>query len=129
MKKRSATVVLNPNRQGMVTIYLKGAPEIVLPMCSTVQTSNGVAQLDEKLQDEIYKEIVKMAAQPLRTLCFAYLEMDQNTWETKFENQGKEFEQALDDNTFQFTFVGAFGLKDRLRSNVKSVVNAVQNVS
>jgi magnesium-transporting ATPase (P-type) len=46
----------------MVTIYLKGAPEIVLPMCSTVQTSNGVAQLDEKLQDEIYKEIVKMAA-------------------------------------------------------------------
>ena len=35
----------------------------------------------------------------------------------------------MDDNTFQFTFVGAFGLKDRLRPNVKSVVNAAQNVS
>jgi Ca2+-transporting ATPase len=37
-----------------------------------------------------------------------------------------EFEQALKDRSIQFTFLGAFGMKDRLRDKVQSVVNAVK---
>ena len=35
-KKRSATVVQNPDKPGTVTVYLKGAPEVVLEMCSSI---------------------------------------------------------------------------------------------
>lgn len=35
-KKRMATVVKNPSRPGMVTVYLKGAPEVVLDMCNGI---------------------------------------------------------------------------------------------
>lgn len=37
-----------------------------------------------------------------------------------------EFEQSLKENSIQFTFLGVFGLKDKLRPHVHSVVNAVK---
>lgn len=67
-----------------------------------------------------------MASKPLRVISFAYFEMDEDQWNVQFEQTGKEFEQALDDRNIQFTFLGAFGLKDPLRKNVKSVVNAIK---
>lgn len=67
-----------------------------------------------------------MASKPLRVISFAYFEMEEDQWNDQFENAGKDFEQALDDQSIQFTFIGAFGLKDPLRENVKSVVNAVK---
>jgi magnesium-transporting ATPase (P-type) len=30
IKKRSATVIENPNRPGTITVYIKGAPEVIL---------------------------------------------------------------------------------------------------
>jgi len=125
-KKRSATVVQNPNRPGTITIYLKGAPEIILDMCSSIQSANGIVQLSPDLQEEIRKEVDHMASKPLRVISFAYFEMEEDQWNVQFEEAGKDFEQALDENNIQFTFIGAFGLKDSLRSNVKSVVNAVK---
>ena len=125
-KKRSATVVQNPNRPGTVTVYLKGAPEIVLDMCSSLQSSNGIVQLSPDLAEEIRKWVDGMASQPLRVIAFAYFEMEEEQWNVQFEENGRDFDQALDENSMNFTFVGAFGLKDPLRSNVKSVVNAVK---
>lgn len=126
IKKRSATVVQNPNRPGTVTVYLKGAPEIILEMCNSIQSSNGVVQLSPDLAEEIRREVDSMASKPMRVISFAYFEMDEDQWNVQFEQTGKEFEQALDDRNIQFTFLGAFGLKDPLRKNVKSVVNAVK---
>lgn len=126
IKKRSATVLQNPNRPGTVTVYLKGAPEVVLEMCSSIQSANGIVQLSPDLAEEIRREVDSMASKPLRVISFAYFEMDEDQWNVQFEQTGKEFEQALDDRNIQFTFLGAFGLKDPLRKNVKSVVNAVK---
>ena len=63
-----------------------------------------------------------MASKPLRVISFAYCEMEEDQWNVQFEEAGKDFEQALDENNIEFTFIGAFGLKDQLRENVKSVV-------
>lgn len=125
-KKRSATVVQNPNRPGTVTVYLKGAPEVVLDMCTSIQSGNGIVQLSPDLAEELKKEVDFMASKPLRVISFAYFEMEEDQWNSQFEDAGKDFEQALDDQSIQFTFIGAFGLKDPLRPNVKSVVNAVK---
>lgn len=67
-----------------------------------------------------------MAAAPLRVISFAYAEMATDQWNAQYEQTGKEFEQALDDGQIQFTFLAAFGLKDPLRDNVKSIVNAIK---
>jgi len=67
-----------------------------------------------------------MAEKPLRVIAFAYYEMDEDQYNAQFEQTGKEFEQALDEGLLSFTFLGAFGLKDPLRENVKSVVQAVK---
>lgn len=109
-----------------MTIYLKGAPEVVLDMCQTIQNSTGLAQLSPDLAQEIRSEVDSMASKPLRVISFAYFEMDIDQWDAQFENTGKEFEQVLDDNQIQFTFLGAFGLKDPIRENVQSMVNAVK---
>lgn len=125
-KKRSAAVVQNPNKPGTVTVYLKGAPEVIIDMCSFIQSSNGMVQLSPDLAEEIRKEVDSMASKPLRVISFAYFEMEEDQWNAQFEQEGQDFEQALDDHSIQFTFIGAFGLKDSLRPNVKSVVNAVK---
>lgn len=77
-KKRSATVVQNPNRPGTITVYLKGAPEIVLDMCSSIQSANGIVQLSPDLAEEIRKEVDSMASKPLRVVSFAYFEMEED---------------------------------------------------
>lgn len=76
-KKRSATVVQNPNRPGTITVYLKGAPEVVLDMCSSIQSANGIVQLSPDLAEEIRKEVDAMASKPLRVISFAYFEMEE----------------------------------------------------
>lgn len=125
-KKRSATVVQNPNKPKTVTVYLKGAPEVILEMCTFIQSSGGMVQLSPDLAEEIRKEVDSMASKPLRVISFAYFEMGEDEWNAKFEEQGQDFDTALDENLINFTFIGAFGLKDNLRPNVKSVVNAVK---
>jgi len=126
IKKRSATVIENPNKPGWVTIFVKGAPEVILDMCQSIQGSNGIVQLSPDLQDEIRREVDSMAAKPLRVISFAYWTMEEEEWNSTFEQAGKEFEQALDDRLIAFTFLGAFGMQDPLRKNVKSVVNAIK---
>lgn len=61
-KKRSATVVQNPNKPGTVTVFLKGAPEVVLEMCSSIQSQTGMVQLSPDLAEEIRSEVNSMAS-------------------------------------------------------------------
>ena len=81
-------------------------------MCSSIQSANGIVQLSPDLAEEIRKEVDSMASKPLRVISFAYFEMEEDQWNVQFEEAGKDFEQALDEGSIQFTFIGAFGLKD-----------------
>jgi len=83
-KKRSATVVRNPNRPHMVTIYLKGAPEEILEMCLTVQSTNGSVPLSDEVKKEIKIVVDDMAKKPLRVIAFAYFEMEYDQYDAQF---------------------------------------------
>ena len=41
----SVTALENPDRKGMVTVYLKGAPEEVLKMCSQARSEGNVVSI------------------------------------------------------------------------------------
>lgn len=66
-----------------------------------------------------------MAVKPLRVLAFAYFELSFEQWQSSMESN-TDLETILDEGRIQFTFLGAFGLHDPLRKNVKSVVKAVK---
>lgn len=67
-----------------------------------------------------------MAATPLRVLGFAYAEMDLDTWNNQYENQGTTTERTLEDaissGNLGLTYIATFGLKDSLRDTVHSAV-------
>ena len=92
IKKRSATVIENPNKPGWVTIFVKGAPEVILDMCQSIQGADGIVQLSPDLHDEIRSEVNSMASKPLRVISFAYWSMEEAEWNSTFEQAGKEFE-------------------------------------
>lgn len=52
--------------------------------------------------------------------------MDIEHWNIHYEGSGIEFEEALNNRSLQFTYLGAFGLKDPLRENIKSIVTAIR---
>jgi len=65
-------------------VYLKGAPEVVLEMCASIQSGSGIVQLSPDLAEEIRREVDSMAAKPLRVISFAYFEMNEEEWNTQF---------------------------------------------
>jgi len=68
-RKRMSTVHLGPD--GLL-LYLKGAPESVLPWCTRVLTRQGEEALDEAGRQQIMSEAASMASQALRVLGLAY---------------------------------------------------------
>jgi len=120
--KRSITVVRNPDNHNVVTFYLKGAPEEVIRHCSNRLVQGQDVQIDA---EECLKNVKAMAAQPLRVLTFAYLQMNFSEWE-RYEHSDRSPEQIVEEllNTQQlpFCYIGSFGLRDTLRPRVQSCV-------
>lgn len=68
-----------------------------------------------------------MANKPLRVLGFAFTEMSAEEWNKLYEGhpQGaaRTFEARLDKGEQQLVWIGAFGLKDPIRSGVSKAVS------
>lgn len=122
-KKRSIIALDSPDRPGRVCVYMKGAPEIIIKNCGAMMAGRSrIADLEEA---DILTKINQMAAYPLRVIGLAYMEMDEAEW-ARYEQSGnaaQNFEEELKGQSRNaFTWVGAFGLKDPLRKNVKECV-------
>jgi P-type Ca2+ transporter type 2B len=66
-----------------------------------------------------------MANEPLRVIGLAYIEMDEGEWMGQYENGRNaaiNMEAYLEQGNQIFTWIGAFGMKDPLRANVKQCV-------
>ena len=72
--KMSAVAVEQPNKNGKVVIYLKGAPEYILSL-----SSNGLDG-DDIDRDAFDKNVDNMAKKPLRVIGFAYIELNRQQW-------------------------------------------------
>jgi len=125
IKKRSAVALVHPDRTDKVVVYVKGAPEIVIPMCKTYLTASGEQEdFNEDDQNGVLAHVDGMAGRPLRVLSFAYAEMDLADWEERVGSStpDRALEDALINDNIELTFVSVFGLKDPLRPKVTSCV-------
>lgn len=68
-----------------------------------------------------------MAQKPLRVIAFGYAEMPRDVWEQTYDGQnGKEFEDSIDEGDFNLTFLAAIGLKDPIRPRVSAAIDYAQ---
>jgi magnesium-transporting ATPase (P-type) len=54
-----------PEQPDKVTVYLKGAPEVVVPACAYFMSSSNDAGFDQDEKDQVFKVVDDMAAEPL----------------------------------------------------------------
>ncbi|CAA7387823.1 unnamed protein product [Spirodela intermedia] len=108
-KKRMAVVIELPG--GGLRAHCKGASEIVLGMCDKVLDSAGdVIPLDEATRSHLEGTIESFASEALRTLCLAYMEVDDG------------YSPKEDIPTKEGTCIGIVGIKDPVRPGVKESV-------
>jgi Ca2+-transporting ATPase len=70
-RKRHATVHRDPERRDELHVFVKGAPEILLPRCATVWEDGKAAPLDDAKRAVLAERNEGLARQALRTLAIA----------------------------------------------------------
>ncbi|MBI4686664.1 MAG: cation-transporting P-type ATPase, partial [Nitrospirae bacterium] len=106
--------------------YTKGAPETVLPLCSTALVNGKVIPLDDLMREKMTEDYNSMAGMGLRVLAFAYKELkDSNESRvTSRELKDKDLPLAAPHSLFEsdMVFAGLIGLEDPPRSEVPQAI-------
>ena len=103
LTKRMEVVCSTP--EGKLEAYLKGAPEIVVKMCSSAINSEGITKLDETKQKELLKRHLRLAKKGERIIALAYRQAEEQ----------KEY-------TGDFIFLGFIGIVDPLRPEAREAI-------
>ncbi len=101
IRKRMTTI----HRGKGSVAYVKGAPEIVLQLCTRGLAGEDV-ELDEELRDKIGEANANLASQALRVLAIAYRPLPDDL---------EEFEEDVVER--EMTFLGLVGMMDAPRSD------------
>lgn len=107
-RKRMATVHEKPG--GGRVVYVKGAPDVILDLCTHFMGEDGIAELDAGSRDEILGVSNSFAVDALRVLGCAFRELGED--ETLDED-------SLEEN---LVFVGLEGMIDPPREEVKQSI-------
>lgn len=109
MRKMMSTI--HRTDDGGIVQFTKGAPDVVLKLCTKIWKDGREAELDEATREEIVRQNKDMANQALRVLCGA-----QRTWEDIPETA------ELEDLEQDLVFLGLSGMIDPVRPEVKDAV-------
>jgi Ca2+-transporting ATPase len=117
-KKRMTSVI--ENNDGLLLLS-KGAPEVLLQLCSHIQKGNDIVLLTETIKNDILDEIKKLQVKSMRTLGFAYKEILNAGQEAALTLEAEDID--VDSNENNLVFSGFVGIRDPLRNDVIESVN------
>lgn len=103
-RKYMATLVVSGAKPGKKILYVKGAPEIVMSLCSDMEGNHTREEYKQKLKEYQLKA--------MRTLGFAYMIVDDDLQAIR---NGKLVAKKL-------IFMGIVGIEDPIREDVKDAV-------
>lgn len=91
IRKRSLVAMRHPEIEGIVRVYVKGAPEIVLDKCSHFfGPTGGLQQMKESDLQYVMNDCLRenMAMQGLRTIAFAFRDFEEQEFERMLGSDG-----------------------------------------
>jgi Ca2+-transporting ATPase len=100
------------DKHGQYAIYVKGAPDIVLNLCTHILINGNPVKLTEKKRKNILSVYHDMASQALRALAMAYKYCDMLPEEDEIETN--------------LIFVGIQGMWDEPRTEVKKAIKTCE---
>lgn len=102
--KKRMTSIIEYDKVNM--LLSKGAPEVLLELCKYINIGNKKVELTQKIKSDILDEIKKLQVKSMRTLGFAYKELN------------KDDSMNIDENESEMVFNGFVGIRDPLRDDV-----------
>jgi len=118
-----------PGDDANVGVYVKGAPEKVIELCSsTYDFSFQPKDLDEGEKSRITDDVVsnQMAQQGLKVLSYAYKAMDKETWLSLIEGGDLESPELRAELEQELIYLATFGLEDPVRDGVLEAVQWIK---
>ena len=93
----------------------KGAPEILLAMCTKIVTNESVSELSDGMRTEIGEKNKEFSQKALRNLGIAYRKLTKEEYENLNKDEPEKAEQDM-------VFVGIQGMIDPARGDVKQLI-------
>ena len=108
---RKRMTSINEDSEGNLVAFSKGAPEVILPLCTHIYENNQVRPLSEKEREAIVQINAGLAEDALRVLAFAYKSI-----EDEIPDWSPERVEC------NLIFVGLIGMIDPPRKEVKDAM-------
>jgi Ca2+-transporting ATPase len=120
-RKRHTTVHRDPDDPGVLRVFVKGAPEVLLQHCRCVWDGGQPVPLDQARRVELARRNDALAAQALRTLAVAARTLPAATLGLagKHVQADSELPESVEDD---LTLLGFVGMIDPPRPEVKDAV-------
>ncbi len=91
-----------------VRAYMKGAPDVIIDLCSKIDRGNGIEEFTQDYKDETLIKMERMAQRALRVLAFAYADA----------KEGDDLEELES----EMVFLGFMGMIDPAKEGVKEAI-------
>ncbi|WP_205842105.1 calcium-translocating P-type ATPase, SERCA-type [Natranaerobius trueperi] len=111
-RKRMSVFYKDDSNQ--VVMFVKGAPEVIVPRCKKIITDNKNGELNHKTTENIMQKNEEMANKALRNIAVGYKVISYDDYKNKNEK--------LEDLENDLIFVGLMGLLDPPREEVKDSI-------
>jgi Ca2+ transporting ATPase len=129
--KRKTVVRNNATNPDTVRVYVKGAPEEVIPLCTmTVDVDVRRCEFEQGDQADILQLISdEIAAKGHKPLSYAFKEIDKGRLQSLMDRNAAERDE---DDSFRREFeselyyLGTFGLEDRIRPEIDEPINLIK---
>ena len=113
--KSKYMITFHKNLSNKINVYLKGAPEVVLELCSSITANDQIKELTPKEEEHINEVNLKMAENGLRNLAFASQIIE--------EDQIEYFKNAIEKGEKKLMFLGLVGMIDPPRPEVPMAID------
>lgn len=122
IRKRELFAINHPDLRDTVRVYIKGAPEIILEMCTrTIGVDGQTKSMDDTEKEYILNDVTvgSFAKQGYRCLAFAHKDMSVDEF-NQLKEDHNNFTSEADRESIErdFTFTVLFGLNDPLREHI-----------